>query len=75
VILSPQRIAAVCGLGSVEGAELLGRARAGDVAALEDWLVYSVMAKLSETLPRAQATAQTIRIMSQIDVRAGSHGR
>ena len=74
MILAPERIAAACDLGPAEGAELLGRARAGDVEAMADWIVYAVMTKVrrSGSSP-VKAKADTIEFMSRVDVIARSH--
>lgn len=74
MILPKERIAKACDLGPVEGVELLGRARAGNAGALEDWLVYAVMAKLRRSSPsREVAKQRTIEMMSYVDVVARSN--
>lgn len=66
-----ERVAEVCQLGPIKAAELLERGRAGDLAALADWTVYSVCRKMirSGTLP-ARAIHETREIMAAVDLKS-----
>ena len=70
MIYSPERVAEVCQLGPVKAAELLERARAGDLQALGDWTVRAAYTKLvrAGTLP-LKARADMVEIMKVIDLK------
>ena len=71
--IPPERVAQVCGLGIDEASLMLERAKAGDLSALANWVIYSVFLghlRRLDSHPTAakEAEALTIEMLGQIDL-------